>query len=355
MSRQTGVRFALVAAAAWLIYLLRSIMVPLFAAYLLMLLWLPLHLKMKRKLGNGVSAFCCTMLTLIAPLFLILPAGPELGQLGTYLSGADLTALQSWVEATLTSLSERLPDGWMEDLKGFGLTPEQAAARAQDAANIILGTGRWLLGVFGGILGIVSILVLLPIFLFYLLSGGPWLPKLRKELPPPAHARYDRVMPRIQEILVSFLRTRFLVGVVKGVIGFVVLFAFGFPGAYTLALLLGLFSILPVIGPFVAFLAVATVGLIDGGRTGGGLAGVITAASLSIFLELLEGYVLLPRMVGPGVGLSDFAVVLAMLFGAALGGILGVLVAVPVVAVIRVLYIEFVRPVVKLPAPAAKT
>ena len=102
-----------------------------------------------------------------------------------------------------------------------------------------------------------------------------------------------------------------------------------------------------MIGPIAAWVAVAGVGLVDGGATGGGLAGLLLATGLSLGLEALEGYVLLPRIVGRELGLSDFAVVLAMLGGGILFGFLGVLVAVPLVAVAKVLYAEYLRPVMQ--------
>lgn len=349
MNRVPLLRLAIVAVAVGLIWLLRSIMVPLFAAYALMLLWVPMHSRFSRVMGQTPAALVCTLITILAPVGLIMATIPDLGNLGAYLANADLEALRAWMENSLSALQERLPPDWMERLKSMGLSQEKAGERAEDAANVMLNVGQWLMSFFGGIMGIVSFTILLPIFLFYLLSGAPWLPRLRDELPARWHERYDRLLPRIEEIICSYLRSRFIVSIVKGVIAFCVLLALGFPGAFTLALLLGMFSILPVIGPFIAFIAVGLVGLVDGGVTGGGLAGLGVAAALSVTLELLEGYVLLPRIVGRGLGLSDFAVVLAMLFGAALGGILGVLLAVPVVAIGGVLYAEFLRPVMRDP------
>jgi len=352
MNRVAVLRLAIVAVAVGLIWMLRSIMVPLFAAYAVMLLWLPMHGRFSRVIGPMPAAVVCTLLTVLLPLGLILATIPDLGHLGAYIANADLDALRTWVNDTLSSLEEKLPADWMERLKSMGLSQEKAGERAEDAANVLLSVGTWLMAFFGGILGIVSFMVLLPIFLFYLLAGAPWLPRLRKEMPAQWHERFDRVLPRIEDIIRSYLRSRFIVSTVKGIIAFGVLMALGFPGAFTLAVLLGMFSILPVIGPFIAFVAVGLVGLVDGGVTGGGIAGLAVAAGLSLTLELLEGYVLLPRIVGRGLGLSDFAVVLAMLFGGALGGILGVLLAVPVVAIGGVLYAEYLRPVMRDPGQA---
>jgi predicted PurR-regulated permease PerM len=344
MSLRAAARLAIVAAAAVLAWLLRPITVPLFLAYLLMLVLLPLHRRLRHRLGPSGAALACTLLCFVAPLLLLLPTAPDLGRLTAWIAGADLEALRAWLEQHLAQLRARLPEALRERLANLHFGEQEIAAHANQAAQALLGAGGWLLGFFGGLLVLASTLVLLPVFLFYLLRGSPWLARLRGELPSEWHPRFDRLLPRIEEILRGFLRARLLVGGIKGLIAFGVLLALGFPGAYTLALLLGLFSILPVIGPLTAFLALALVGLADGGRTGGGLAGLGAAAALSVGLELLEGYVLLPRVVGRELGLSDFAVVLAMLCGGVLFGFFGVLIAVPAVAVAGVLYAEFLRP-----------
>ncbi len=347
MSLRAALRLAIVAAAAVLLWLLRPITVPLFLAYLLMLLLLPTHKRLRRVLGSGGSACASTLLCLALPVALLIPTGPDLGRLSAWIAGADLDALRAWAQEHLAALRARLSPAMLERVEGFGLTEQQIAAHAEDAARALLAGGGWLLRFFGGLFGVITTLVLLPVFLFYLLQGSPWLARVRAELPSEWHPRYDRLLPRIEDILCAFLRSRLIVGAVKACIAFAVLFALGFPGAYTLALLLGIFSILPVIGPLTAFVAVALVGLADGGRTGGGIPGLAAAAGLSVCLELLEGYVLLPRIVGRGLGLSDFAVILTMLSGGVLFGFFGVLIAVPLVAIARVLYAEFLRPLMR--------
>ena len=347
MSARAALRLAVVAAAALLIWLLRPVTVPLFAAYLLALALLPLHRRMRRRIGNAAAAIACTLLALAAPVLLFLPAGRDVGMLTSWIADADVDALRAWFADAYSALRARLPASWAARLGDFGLTEEQIAEHAGGAAQAAVGVGRWFAGFVGGLFGIVSFVALLPIFLYYLLEGAPWPARLRGELPKAWHPRYDRLLPRIEEILCSYTRARLIVALVKGALAWAILALAGFPGAYTLALLLGLFSILPVIGPIAAWVAVAGVGLVDGGATGGGLGGLLLATGLSLGLEALEGYVLLPRIVGRELGLSDFAVVLAMLGGGILFGFLGVLVAVPLVAVAKVLYAEYLRPVMQ--------
>lgn len=349
MTARAALRLAIVAAAAALIWLLRPLTVPLFAAYLLMLALTPLHRRLRRRLGKAAAALACTLLALAVPILLFLPSGRDLGALASWVAGADVEALRAWFERILASVQQRIPGAWSERLASLGLAEEQAGRSAEAAAQAVIGVGGWLASFLGGILGIVSFVALLPIFLYYLLEGGPWPARLRDELPPAWHPRYDRLLPRIEDILCSYARARLVVALVKFAIAWAALALASFPGAYTLALLLGLFSIVPVVGPIAAWLAVAGVGLADGGATGGGFAGLAFATVLAAGLEALEGYLLLPRLVGRGLGLSDFAVILAMLGGGVLFGFLGVLAAAPLVAVAKVLYAEYLRPVMRAP------
>lgn len=347
MSGRTAARCAIVAAVAVLVWLLRPVTVPLFLAYLLMLILMPAHKRLRRTLGATGSALLLTLLCLLAPAALLVPTAPDVGHLGAWIADADFEAMRDWVQARLQAVRDALPVGLQERTRAVLPEDAELAEHAGQAANLLMRSGGWLLNFFGGLMVLISTLVLLPVFLFYLLQGSPWLARLRGELPPEWLPRYDRILPRIEDVLVSFLRARLLVGAIKAVLAAAVLLALGFPGAYTLALLLGIFSILPVLGPITAFVAVGLVGLAHGGVTGGGLAGLGAAAALSVGLELLEGYVLLPRLVGRGLGLSDFAVVLTMLCGGTLFGFFGVLIAVPLVAILRVLYVEFLRPLMR--------
>jgi len=347
MSARAVLRLAVVAAAALLIWLLRPITVPLFAAYLIALALQPLHRRMRRRVGSAAAALACTLLVLIVPIALLVPSGSDVGSLATWVADADVEALRAWFANAFASWQARLPADWAAQLGAMGLSEEQISEHAGNAAQALVSVGRWLASFLGGLFGIVSFIALLPVFLYYLLEGAPWPARLRGELPKEWHPRYDRLLPRIEEILCSYTRSRLVVALVKAAIAWVVLAIVGFPGAYTLALLLGVFSILPVIGPILAWLAVAGVGFADGGATGGGIAGLLLATGLSAGLEALEGYVLLPRLVGRGLGLSDFAVVFAMLAGGTLFGFLGVLVSVPIVAVAKVLYAEYLRPVMR--------
>jgi len=337
---------------------LRPVTAPLLGAYLLMLVFTPMHRRWRIRLGSSVSALACVGLLLFVPPLLALPALWDFQNLLSEIpvpevavnesgeaNGASYTSgITDVIDRKLTEIRDALPDFIKEDLSTENIDTEKAISAVQ---KNLVAAGSALQSFFGGVFGILSGLMLLPIFLYFLLEGGPWLARIRGELPPSWHPSFDRILPKIEEIMSLYLVSRTKVATYKGVITFILLLLLGFPGSYALGLSLGALSLLPVLGPLIGFFLLAIVGFADGGITGGGFAGLLTASFIYAALEVLEGYVLIPRMVGRGLGLSDFAVIVTVLAGGALMGIFGLVIAVPMVAIGRVLYAEFVRPWMK--------
>jgi len=337
VNSRTLTRFLILGGVLVLGWLLRTVTVPLIAAYLLCLFLLPWQHRLARRMGGSLAALTCLAGVSLVPVLLLLPVLLETHELAQLLPGRDqLAALAQGLYRNLESLRASLPQAFASALD---FDQQQILELGQRLSTALLGLGEALLTFCGGMVGILSGLVLLPIFSFFLLRGAPWLPKLRRELPPEWRPSFDHLLPRILGILKNYSRARILVAGAKALIYGVMLWIGGLPGAYTLSLFAGVFSLLPVFGPFLAFLALALVAFADAGTAGLGF-----ACAAYLVAEVIEAYVLLPRLVGRGIGLSDFGVILAVLCGGALFGVFGMLVAIPLTAVGVVLYDEFLRP-----------
>jgi predicted PurR-regulated permease PerM len=335
------VRAIVVLFSLWLVWLLRKVTVPLLGAYLFMLVLQPLQRRLTQKMPSSVAALCCVLVLLVVPAIAFLPAIFDFQHLLAQVPMDDLGGLSTQLRVQFNEWHASLPL-WAAEMFDPSLFEPQ---KFVEATSLQLKTAA------SGMFGIVSSMVLLPIFLYFLLQGGPWLLRIRRELPASWHPSFDRILPQIEVISTNYLVARVKVAIVKMLITWGVLGILGFPGAYSLAVAVGALSLLPVLGPLVGFVLLAVVGFADGGIVGGGMSGLAVAAVIYVVLEVVEAYVLIPRFVGKGLGLSDFAVILTILCGGALLGILGLVLAVPVVAVSRVLYAEFVRPVMKAGKP----
>lgn len=389
LRREGLMRAAIVVAALFLFWALRTVLGPLLLAYLLALVLVPLFERLSRMLGRPLAAAATVLVMVLAPALLAAICWFSATSLSKYFDGGRVTELAEAIEAQAVRFYDSLPDAVREQLElelGSGTGASEADApeteagvsatsqaeaggeelattesapphsgmsqfKAETLVNSVRAYGPEVLArtmrFFGGLFGLISIAVLIPVFVFFLLLGVPWIPRVRAEIPPDWHPQFDRIVPRIQDILRLYVSSRLQVAFWKGMLGFLALLLLGFPGSFALGVFIGVFSLIPVLGPIIALLPLALVAFVDGGYVGGHIFGVLVALALYGALELFEGYVLLPRIVGRKLAMSDFAVILAAMCGGALMGIFGLVIAIPALAVFKVLYDEFVRPILK--------
>ena len=179
--------------------------------------------------------------------------------------------------------------------------------------------------IFGGILSFVVVLVVS----FYLSFSRNALDNfLRAILPPQFEVYIHGLWVRAQYKMGRWLQAQILLSFIMALIVGLGLWILGVKYAFLVAVVAGVLEIVPYVGPIVS----------------GGLA-TLLALSQSPILGLwtliffivaqqLEGHILVPLLIKKLVGLNPVAVILAILVGAKLGGILGILLAVPIAAVI---------------------
>ena len=178
---------------------------------------------------------------------------------------------------------------------------------------------------FGGIFSFILIVV----FSFYLAAQEKGIEKFLRLVTPLQYEPYALdLWSRSQRKLGRWLRTQMLLGVLVGVLIFFGLTILGVNHALFFAILSGLFEIIPVVGPILAAVpAVATAFLVSP------LLGVMTTG-LYVATQQIESHVIVPVIMRRTVDLSPLIVVLALLVGGKIGGIFGILLAVPITAIL---------------------
>ena len=228
-----------------------------------------------------------------------------------------------------------------EDLRTFGT---RILANA-DENLAIAGKGvSWLRHVLEAVLRIGGMFVLVPLYTYYFLFVlRPIHDTVRRYLPKRDRRRISRVGGKIGEVIANFFRGRLTVCFFKGLFLSVGLSLAGVEYAFLFGMLSGFLSILPFFGPFIGFLLAFVVGVAHNGVLGS----LVRTGVVFGLAEVVEGYVLLPRILGDTLGLHPLVVFFALLAGGASLGMLGVLVALPVTASIVILCQEFVLPALK--------
>ncbi len=167
----------------------------------------------------------------------------------------------------------------------------------------------------------------------------------RRLVPPPHRPRADRVGRLAYDTVAKYVAGSLMVAVVAGVATLVAGLVLGVPLAPLVAVWVALFDLVPQIGGAAGGIPFVLLGLTEGAGTG-----VACAVFFVLYLQF-ENHLLSPLIVGRAVKLSPPATMTAALVGVSAGGVVGALLAVPLVAAAKVAYLEL-RPG-PAPEPAA--
>lgn len=202
---------------------------------------------------------------------------------------------------------------------------------------ITKGLGQWLSGQKAH-LGFIVELLLIPVLAFYFLSEGP---QIRREarlfVPANWRAPLSRMAHHFDFVLDGYVRGQLWMCIIAWILVTITLLILGVPHAVTLGLIAGITRAVPVIGPLLGAIPLLIVCLFytKSMQTTGILLGAF------MLMHLLESKILLPKIVGHHVDLHPVSVIIALLIGLEFFGFIGVFLAVPIAAVIKIMLVEY--------------
>lgn len=208
----------------------------------------------------------------------------------------------------------------------FGEDPSQLLrAPLEYLQGLTQGVFTFASAIFGGIFSFVLIIV----FSFYLLAQEKGIESFLRLIIPVAYEPYAiDLWHRSQHKLGQWFRAQLLLGAIVGVLIFFGLTFLGVRHAFVFAVLAAVFEIIPIVGPILAAVPAVLVAFISST-----VLGFITIA-LYIVVQQVESNVIVPVILRKAIGLSPLIVVLSLLVGAKIGGVFGILLAVPLAAIL---------------------
>jgi len=223
-----------------------------------------------------------------------------------------------------------------------GIVPDDAIDAPAKFLGAHLGpfsqrVGAWL-GRLTSHLGFIVELLLIPVLAFYFLSDGTAIRREARVLFPASwRPRLARMGAQFDHILDGYVRGQVWMCLIAWVLVTAALLALHVPHAVTLGLIAGLTRAIPVIGPLLGGIPLlgACLFYTQSVQTTGILLGAFT------LMHFLESKVLLPKIVGHHVDLHPVTVIMALLIGMEFFGAMGVVLAVPIAAMIKVLLSEY--------------
>ncbi|MDT8304746.1 MAG: AI-2E family transporter, partial [Anaerolineae bacterium] len=151
----------------------------------------------------------------------------------------------------------------------------------------------------------------------------------------------NEVIAEIMDAMGGFIRGELLAALIIGVLTYIGLLIIGFPYALALAVMAGLLEFIPLIGPFITAIVLVLVGLSQS------LSQAAFALVLALVIQQIESNVVLPNVMRQEAKVSPLLVLLSILGGERIGGLVGALVAIPLVAGIRVLVLRVIAPAIR--------
>lgn len=182
-------------------------------------------------------------------------------------------------------------------------------------------------------------LLLVPFFVFYILIDFPrWRDTLEDLIPPRFREAFSRLFDESGNILETYVRGQLVIGLIMAVFYGVGFWFLGVPAWAGIALIAGLLNAIPYIGTLFGIILAGGLTLANGGTVWD------IAAVLGVFVavQTFEGYVLTPRIIGGRLNLHPMAVFLGLLIGGKLFGLLGIILAIPSIAIGKVFF-KFLR------------
>ncbi|MFI5567039.1 AI-2E family transporter [Streptomyces sp. NPDC051740] len=332
----------LVAAAVvlWVLGRMWSVIWPLIIGLLLTTLtWPPTRFLRRRGLAPALAA------SLVTVLFLLLAAGtvaliavPVASESGELADGVveGVERLREWAAGPPLNIDDAQIAGAFDT----------ATARIQDSAGAIATTA--VTGVSTVFSGVVTAVLALFLMFFFLKDGPRFLPWLGRQLPGRLATDVPAVAERCWLTLGSFVRSQALVGLIDAVLIGLGLWILDVPLVLPLSVLTFVSAFVPIVGALFAGFVAVLIALVSNGLTD-----ALLVLAVIVVVQQLEGNVFQPMIQSRGLGLHAAVVLLAVTLGGGLSGIVGSLLAVPVAALIAVVW-NYLREQLSDPPPSPR-
>lgn len=348
-SRRVLVLLAGVAVLAALFWLGRDIIAPFVVGVLVVYLLDPLIERLARLeiRGRRAPRPLLILLVYVAAAFLLvelvmLLVGPLIEQVRALAADAP-----AYLEQLNRMLNEAL--GWWNRLE----LPDDVREAVDEAlADLLANIGSLattiLRPVFSSVLGFVGSIfgyLIIPVWAFWILKDRPSIVRVFDRAVP-AGWRDDTwaVLGIVRRVFGSWIRGQVILGLVVGVMTFFGLLLLGAlvdpvfsRYAVLLAVIAGVLELLPIIGPIIAAIPAVLLGATAG------VPGIVAALVLYTAVQQIENNLLVPKIQGDATNLHPAIVIFALILGGAIAGLLGAILALPIAATMRGIYVYAFR------------
>jgi predicted PurR-regulated permease PerM len=269
-----------------------------------------------------LSVFAGSALVIVGLVAMIVGAG--------FITGAALGGQSDVLTANLGQAVDDIK-GWVEGLPVGTDAVEEIDATARDAAPVVRdGLATSVATVVDSAAGFVAGLILAAMALYYLLKDGPTLTRqsVAREPDPAVRAASERLVNKSLKDVQSYFGGKTALALVNGVSIAVGMLLLGVPGALAIGVVNFIGAYIPYIGAFIggAFAVLMALG-------GGGVGLAVAAFALVMLAQLVLENLLEPKLLGSSLNLHPLTILLVTTLGGMVAGVIGLILAAPVLAI----------------------
>jgi len=226
--------------------------------------------------------------------------------------------------------------GFVSDLiRRYNLVDRVKASQSQ-LTGYASSAGTQLFGLLRELFySFVTGMTVLGLTFFMLLEGPSWLETLWRVVPEHHHEHARRLAGQMYRAVSGYVTGNLLTSLIAGLAVAAMLTIVGVPYAVPLGILVGILDLLPMVGATLASVAVIAVALFSS------VTAAVVMLVFFVIYQQLENHILQPLVYGKTVQISPLVVLIAVLLGAALDGMLGAIVAIPLAASLQILVKDY--------------
>lgn len=320
ISTSTIIKLALAVLAVWFLFAIKDVLVLFFIVLVIVAALAPIVDNLSKYIPRWLSVL----------LFAVILLG-VLSLIGVLLVPLIITELQM-LSVNLPIIMSKLGPLYQSIQDSVGNYQEGLFNISSQLARISTNIYSTTIGFISGFIALLTVFVLT----FYMLLEKDSIKNfIQQTIPIDSHEKIVIILKKISEKMGGWLRGQVFLMLAVGILDGIALAVLGVPYALVLALWGGLTEVIPFIGPWLglvpAFLVALTISPVK----------AIIVLVVFVLIQQLEAQFLAPKIMGKAVGLSPVIIILALLIGAQLMGILGVIFAIPAAAVVSVIIQEW--------------
>ncbi|QSS98588.1 AI-2E family transporter [Pontibacillus sp. ALD_SL1] len=307
--------------------ILKTLFYPILIAGFLFYILRPIVSKLTRtKIMNKTTAILTVFLSIVTIIYAAI----------YFLAGT----IQEQVKNISSKLPEQLKKSAEEAQKtiekndmGMVSVPNLRQKVSSGASEVLQSLGDNVMQVVSAITGATTVLVIVPFILFYFLKDDHrFIPYMLQFIPDRHNAKGKDVLRRISETVSAYITGQVIVALVDGVLMYIGYLILGLDYALILGIFVSLTAVVPFFGPIIGVIPAVIVALTQDPAMA--LYVIITL----IIVQQLEGNLVAPLVLGKRLNIHPITIILLLIVASALYGFIGMLVAIPLYSVIKVVF-----------------